>query len=490
MSSAGHSVGWTLWRSGASHVLFERIAWLLVALVFGMNAGCLASRHQVDVEPALEVSESWLHESGAAPRVDRWWSSYGSDALNSLVDRALAQNLSLTAALLRVEQSETTVRQQRAGLFPTLDVEVGVNRSRQFVPGPVGAFEQTFFTTSVTAGYELDVWGRVRSGIAAARADQAALRMDAEAVAMTLAANVTEAWLDLQFHRARQALVESQIQTVRTYLQLILVRMSAGQATALEAFQQQQQMQALESQLPAVQASQQIAAHRLAVLLGVTPSALEVPAAESLPSPVDLPEAGVPADLLQMRPDVRAAQARAEAADWRVVTAICDRLPSFRLSAGLTMQATSLLNLFDGIFWRLAASAAAPLIDGGRRRAAVDRARLVREEALLSWGQTLLTAVVEVEDALVQQQGQLAYLERLRVEHDNALATLSAARDQYLNGVADYLRVLTAISTLQQIELAQLQAHRTLLSQQVTLFRALGGDWMSEIGLSDRGEEQ
>lgn len=490
MTTMGYSERWKLWRSGSSHLHLARMARLLVALALGLSVGCLSSRHQVDVEPALDVSEVWLHQSGEAPRVDRWWSSYGSDALDRLVDGALAQNLSLTAALLRVEQSEASVRQQRAGLFPTLDVEVGVNRSRQFVPGPVGAFEQTFFTTSFTAGYELDVWGRVRSGIAASRADQAALRMDAEAVAMTLAANVTEAWLDLQFHRARQALVESQMQTVQTYLELILVRMSAGQATALEAFQQQQQLHALQSQLPMIQTSQQIASHRLAALLGVTPSALAAPPVESLPAALPLPDAGVPADLLQLRPDVRAAQARAEAADWRVVTAICDRLPSFRLSAGLNMQATSLLNLFDGIFWRLAASAAAPLIDGGRRRAALERARLVREEALLSWGQTLLTAVVEVEDALAQQQGQLAYLERLRVEHNNALATLSAARDQYLNGVADYLRVLTAISTLQQIELAQLQAHRALLSQQVTLFRALGGDWMSEIGLSDRGEEQ
>jgi multidrug efflux system outer membrane protein len=283
--------------------------------------------------------------------------------------------------------------------------------------------------------------------------------------------------------------VESQIRTVQTYLELIIVRLSSGQSTALEALQQQQQMRALESQLPTIQASQQIAANRLAVLMGVTPSVLEVPALESLPAPVELPEAGVPADLLQMRPDVRAAQARAEAADWRVVTAICDRLPSFRLSGSLNMQAPSLLDLFDGIFWRLAASAAAPLIDGGRRRAAVERARLVREEALVNWGQTLLTAVVEVEDALVQQQGQRAYMDRLQLEHENATATLTAARDQYLNGVADYLRVLTAISALQQIELAQLQAQRTLLSQQVTLFRALGGDWVSEIGLSDRGEE-
>lgn len=466
-----------------------RLPWVLAAMAFSLSAGCLSSRHQVDVEPALEVSGAWLHESGAAPRIDRWWSSYGSETLNSLVDGALSQNMSLTAALLRVEQSEATVRQQRSGLFPTLDVEAGVNRSRQFVPPPIGSFEQTFFTTSFTAGYELDVWGRVRSGIAAARADQAALRMDAEAVATTLAANVTEAWLDLQFHRARQALVESQIRTVQTYLELIIVRMSSGQATALEALQQQQQMRALESQLPAIQSSQQIAANRLAVLLGVTPSALELPAMESLPSALELPDAGVPADLLQMRPDVRAAQARAEAADWRVVTAICDRLPSFRLAGTLNMQAPNLLDLFDGIFWRLAASAAAPLIDGGRRRAAVERARLVRDEALMNWGQTLLTAVVEVEDALVQQQGQRAYLDRLRLEHENATATLTAARDQYLNGVADYLRVLTAISALQQIELAQLQAQRTLLSQQVTLFRALGGDWVSEIGLSDRGEE-
>lgn len=446
--------------------------------------GCIAARNRIDIEPTLEVPETWQEYtvSDGAGEVERWWESFDDAQLNELVDTALRQNLSLQAALIRVEQAGALVRTSRAGQLPTLDAELGVNRSRQFVPGPVGAFEQTFFTGALSAAYEVDVWGRVRSGVRAAQQDAIALRSDAEAVAHTLAANVTEAWLDLCFQSSRRSLIEEQIQIIELYQELVTLRLANGLASALEVYQQQQQLRALQSQLAPVQAAEGVARNRLAILLGTPPSAFELatPTTE-LPEPLPLPATGVPADLLTRRPDVRAAEARAAAADWRVVTAVAERLPTVRLAGSVSTQAPNIVDFFDGFFWRIAATAAAPIFDGGRRRAAVDRARLVREEALLNYGQSLLTAMGEVEDALVQLQAQQAYMDSLAVESDNARLTLTSASEQYQQGVADYLRVLTAINTLLSVESTQLQANRTYLSQQVALYRALGGDWVRSI---------
>ena len=442
---------------------------------------CLASRHRIDIEPAVAVPEEWSTPAAGTQTADRWWEAFNDPTLNQLVERALAGNLNLQASLLRVEQSTVLVRQSRSGQRPTLDAEFGVNRSRQFVPPPIGSFEQTFFTGSLAASYEIDAWGRVRSGVRAAQSDAQALRHDAEAVAMTLVANVTEAWLDLRFHTMRRQLVERQVATLGVYRELLTLRLSNGLASAVDVLQQQQQIRGLESQLPQIDAAMQLSRHRLALLLGVPASEVAQLEAEAALPAVMLPEVGVPADLLLRRPDVMAAEARAAAADWRVVTAVADRLPTLRLSGNINVQAPNLLEFFDGFFWRIAAAAAAPVLDGGRRRAALERARLVREETLVTYGNTLLTAMMEVEDALTQVSQQDLYLQSLQVEFDNATQTLTSATARYQQGVIDYLPMLTAMTSLLQIETTQLQAQRTALTQQVSLYRALGGQWMNEV---------
>jgi NodT family efflux transporter outer membrane factor (OMF) lipoprotein len=464
----------------------------LAASLWLLAAGCVATRHRIELAPDLGGLDAWTEPTVAEglSTVDPWWEQLGDPVASELVARALAGNLSLRAALARVEQADGLRRQARAGLFPTLDVEPGINRSRIFVPPPIGAFEQTFWTFQGNTGWEVDVWRRVRSGIRAAEADRAAVRLDAEGVALSLSAQVVEAWWDVRFQADRRGAIEDQLALVRTWEELMVLRQRNGLSTALEVMQQAQQARALETQLPAVAAAEDAAVHRLALLLGMVPSALRgdpelgpllAGGQAGLPVAPPLPAAGVPADLLTRRPDVQAAQLRALAADWRVVSAVADRLPTLRLTGSVNLQAPRITDLLDGFFWRIAGALATPLVDGGRRRAAVDRARWVREEALLNWNQALLTAIVEVEDALAALHHQEATLAALAAEQAQAEATLALARGQYLQGVTDYLRVLTALSTLQQLALSRLQAERTALSQRVALYRALGGDWMPSL---------
>ncbi|MFT6400515.1 MAG: outer membrane protein TolC, partial [Bradymonadia bacterium] len=241
--------------------------------------------------------------------------------------------------------------------------------------------------------------------------------------------------------------------------------------------QQRQQVAALESQLALLDAAEDTAGHRISVLQGFFPDPEATGVETALPALPPVPGVGVPADLLVRRPDVEAARIRAESADARLAGAIADRLPSLRLSGSAFFQATSLSNLFDQLLWSVTAGLTAPLFDGGRRGAEVERNRAVVDERIHAYLNTLLTSALEVENALALERAQSAFLAELDTQLEIAADTLLLARDQYREGVADYLRVLTAIGTLQQLEQSRLNAVRQQLAYRIQLYRALGGGW-------------
>ena len=184
-----------------------------------------------------------------------------------------------------------------------------------------------------------------------------------------------------------------------------------------------------------------------------------------------LPETGVPADLLKRRPDIRAAELRVIAADYRVAAAVADRLPAIRLTGNVGYQAHRSSDLFDGVHWYFG--------DEGSP-AEVDRTKAVVDELLKAYGQALLVAFQEVEDALAQERNQHDYLGLLQKQVELARQTLDAAQARYVNGQGDYLPVLTALQSRQRLERAYLTAQRDLIISRIQLCRALGGAWAQE----------
>lgn len=247
-------------------------------------------------------------------------------------------------------------------------------------------------------------------------------------------------------------------------------------------FQQRQQQVSTRAQLALVDSALGLFEHRLAVLLGAAPGSLQVDAPEGLPAALPaVPAGGLPADLLERRPDVRAAQRRVEAADYQVAVAVADRLPSLRLSGSYGFQAQSLADFLSSPVWNLIASVAAPILDGGRRAAEVERSEAVVEELLMVYGQLLLQAMTEVENALLQERYQLVHIADLEESVELAAATLREAQARYGKGLSDYLPVLTALQGQQRAELALLQARRQLISYRIQLCRALGGTWTQSL---------
>jgi outer membrane protein TolC len=206
---------------------------------------------------------------------------------------------------------------------------------------------------------------------------------------------------------------------------------------------------------------------------------------ENLPHLFPLPSAGIPAQLLENRPDIRAAQLRLESAGWSVAAAQAARLPSITFSARSVFNSRHLDYLLDNWFLSLASNLTAPLFDGNLRAAEVDRLKAVRDENLTAYKQAVLTAIRQVEDALVTENRQMEHIEKLKQVIDTARKALEQATVRYQNGLNDYLPVLTQILTVQNLERNLIDQQTILLANRVDLFRALGGTWTTELIMPD-----
>jgi len=255
-------------------------------------------------------------------------------------------------------------------------------------------------------------------------------------------------------------------------LDLVSRRVHAGLAASDDEVRQQQAVEALRGDQSLALANLAVLEHQLAVLVGAPPTTSVAPAGIALAALPGLPATGVPAELLQRRPDVLAAFARVEAADRDVAAAIADRYPRLSLSARSGLDAP-----FTGWLTSLVASLTAPLFDGGHRAAEVDRARAAAAQAVLAYQATLLTAAQEVEDALVREARQQENLASLDKQLALSAQALDAAQHRYGAGLADYLDVLDAQDSLQSLERSRLKAQATLLENRIALYRALAGEW-------------
>jgi len=435
------------------------------------------------LKPPERYSEAAAELEAAQPGPDRWWEAFGNKELTRAVGQALSGNFDIRGAWARVKAAEATARIVGTALEPQVNLQLGSTKSRVAVNTPAGTttarVNQRSFVPA--AAYEVDLWGRLRSAEAAAQLDAAASRGDLDTIAMTLAASVSDVYFRIVEQRAALELNRRQLQVNETFLELVKLRFGQGQASALDVYQQRQQVAASRSQLPLVESALKVFEHQLAELLGLAAGSALPCSLAALPEPPAATPTGIPSDLLKRRPDVRAAELRAAAADYRVAEAIADSYPRFSLSASLPFQASQVASLFDEFVWTIGASLTAPLYDGGLREAEVDRTQAVVEERLAAYGAALLNALREVQDALVEERQHQAYLREVREQLKLGNETLREARNRYIHGLSDYLPVLTALRDVQRLELLELNERRQLLSLRIQLYRALGGSWMREL---------
>lgn len=472
---------------------------LTLALSVTLIAGCFGNRPIPEVDKIVEVPEQYTAPTADKPALDRWCSDFGDPKLDELVSTAFEQNLNLRSTWARLEQSEAVLRQTNSNMWPSVDATGQYTANRQpflggqadvNIPGiDTGPNIISNYNVKLGAAYEIDLWGKLKAQREAAELDYRASRQDVETIALSLTSQVAEAWFDVLAQRQKRALIEEQLELNKKYVELLRFRQAQGSATALDTNQQLQQIKLLEGQLHTVDQARVLAEQRLAILIGRPPSQggdLVSAGVLELPDLPELPGTGVPADLLTRRPDLRAAQIRLEAANKRIAVAVRQRLPSIRLSLSTFLQAIEVVNLVEDIFWSVAASVSQPVFNGGRDAAEVERAEAAQKEASLTYANTLLTALGEVENALVAEHYQGMFIAQLVEQRELAHANLELAQGRYSSGGLDFLRVLTSLQSLQQIEQNLVDAERRQLSNRIQLCRALGGTWTSELSAPAR----
>jgi NodT family efflux transporter outer membrane factor (OMF) lipoprotein len=431
-------------------------------------------------------------KSGATAAPARWWTLFGDHKLDALEDRLLGRNLDLEQAVARAEQLGALARASGSGWWPTISANAGVSKSKSVMrfPSPAGGSqvvenENTVYNASLAASYEIDFWGKVKHGELAAQADQAGAVLQIQALAMTLSSTLADSWFMLVEQRAQKRLVEAQLETNAQLLELVQLRFDNGLADAVAVLQQREQMARTQAQLPLFDARIQVFENALAVLVRDIPGG-DVATGETLPELPALPAVPVPGEVLAQRPDVAAALARIEATDHRIAVAIASRLPTLKLNGSIGLQAFELANFLESTIWNIGAQIGGLIWDGGRLDAEKDRIKAALREQIAAYASVTLTALKEVEDALVREQQQHLHLEFLDVQLGIARQLLEDSRVRYSEGVGDYLPVLTAVRTLQSLEQGRLSAQRQLISYRIALYRALGGDWQQVLANTQR----
>lgn len=451
----------------------------VAVLVASLLAGCAtAPPYVVPTVPeptAFKEAGPWVLADTTAPQDAAWWRSFGDTVLDGLMSRVEVGNPTLAAAIARFDQAGAELGRARSSLFPQLDA--GANVSRERVPSrTLGPTTDTNASLGASLAYEVDLFGRVRNSIQAARAGAAASDADVRAIRLALQARLATAYFELRMLDARTVLLRETIAAFERAYKLTDTRHEGGIASGVDVSRALTVLANARAEGDAVIAARARAEHAIAILVGAAPADLSIAVVDRQLGPPTIPVT-VPSVLLQQRPDVVAAERRVAAANARIGVARAALFPSITLggSAGFERTSGNILSA-SNLFWALGPlSLVTSIFDGGARRADVRQARAQFDEAAASYRETVLTAFREVEDDLVTAR-QLAAQERNQAEATRAAQrTRDLAMTRYRDGATDYLEVVTAQTSALDTERALLVTRGEQLRIATDLVRAMGG---------------
>lgn len=469
-----------LWRTG----LAASASAILIAI-----GGCAAT-----VEPAPSLAKSHVsadrfrgaaepgHTFGLA-----WWQRFGDPTLTGLIEQALAANLDVRVAVLRVEEARSVLRAVDSRRAPTLGLNASASDQRSSLPAPVkqNSPDVRAYRASVDASWELDVFGAARSASDAALFDAEAAACGVDSARLLISAEVARQYFVHQGARARlnrvQALLQSQVDSER----LIQGREVVGEASRFEVSQAAGETAALSAQLPPLRALVATTEHQLARLLGRSASVVleDLKAAgPAMPAEVPVLAAGQPVELLSRRPDLRAAERQLAAASARLRESQADLLPKFFLTALLGGEdlRINMLDLSPARYSHVALAFSMPLFNAGRLQAAIERQSALERIAALNYEQRVLTAVQEVESSLAvlaEERARLTATEQTLALRQTGLRHAESLSREGQTGLLPLLGARRQVITA---EMAAIDSRTQLALDAVQLFAAMGGGWRVE----------
>lgn len=454
---------------------------LLALCTSAALAGCSTLKAPTTAEAAgVAVPAAWSASSPAsgtarnAESLAAWWSRFGDATLTTLVEQALAANTDVASAQAALRQSRALADVQSARLLPSLGADASAQRSRAQGSTTTGSYRAGF-----DASWEPDIFGGNRAGSNAASLSAQASAANLGDVQVSVAAEVALNYLTLRSTEARLVIARNNLALQQETQQITQWRVQAGLATSLDAEQARAAVEQTRAQLPALQTTIAQTRHQLALLTGRTVAGLQVPANAALPAvPADL-ALSFPADTLRQRADVRAAELRVGAAAQQIVQVDAARHPSFSLGGSLGLSALTLSGLTGGgsLAGSLLAGVSLPVFDGGAGKAQVRAEQAAYDQARESHRAAVLTALKDVEDALVALAGDRERLVSLRAAAEAADNAALLARQRYESGLVDFQTVLDTQRSLLSTQDSVASVGAEIAAGHVRLYKALGGGW-------------
>ena len=470
----------------------DRRAVPLLAAVALLVTGCITVGPDYE-RPATETPDAWyaaavegLGEGEAT--LQTWWNVFDDSKLSDLIERAAEANLELELALWRVEEARALRGVAAGPRVPQVEFTGESSRSQPSDAGPLGELAPeggfdagNLHDYSIGAGWELDLWGRIRRSIESADAAVEASVEDYRDVLVSVLAEVALSYVDVRSSQERIRLAEANVEAQQSTLKLTQDRFDAGLVSGLDIAQAESNLANTESLIPLLQTNLRLALNRIAVLLGLPPGAVhaELELAEPVPAEPREVTVGLPADLLRQRPDVRRAERRLASQTARIGVATADLYPTFSLGGFIGVQAVDGSDLLSGdaVTWGIGLPIRWNLFAGGRIRSQIRVEEARTEQALVAYERTVLGALEEAESAMVAYQQELIRRAKLGESVDATERALGLVMTQYTAGLTDFLNVLDTQRSLlnRQDELATSRGQ--VVKNLVGLYRALGGGW-------------
>lgn len=472
---------------------------LLLAATLAGGCATLPSVGPDYAPPKVPLPDAWHTDvstpqdlpppTPAAQRLADWWRQLGDPQLDRLIDTALADNLDLKLAQARLRQARASREQAVGGYYPTVTTSAGASRTKASTGGQAGLPEtsaQSMYNVGFDASWELDLFGGTRRAVEAATADLQASQANLDDARVSLVAEVAQNYVDLRSYQQRLAIARANLESQTETERITDWRAQAGLDSASDVERARTTLEQTRASIPDLDIGLVAAKNRLAVLLGLHPGELDARLAEVRPLPAAPAgiASGIPAQVLRQRPDLLAAERTLAAETARVGQKLAQRFPSLSLSGTLGWQAATLggLGATGSLLNSIAGTLAATLFDGGRLRSAVEIQSAVQEQALVSYEQSVLTALEEVENALREFASSEERTTARRAAAESALRAADLTRSMYASGLSDFEEVLDTERTRLTAENDLAQAEATRLQSLIKLYKALGGGWQPASG--------
>ena len=458
---------------------------LLLAPLLLLLAAC-ASQPPYE-RPAVELPEAWKESAPPFAEDGRWWRIYEDDELDLAIDEALEGNGDLAIAAARVGEARALLGEANSFFWPRVDAQYTASRqqisTRTATSFPGIPREYNNHRASLNVSYEFDLFGRLRAGAAAARAELESNEASREAVRLAVAAQVAKSYFALRSLDEQVYLTRRTVELREEALALQRKRLDGGLISQFELRQLEAEAAVVRAQLPPLERERDREEVALSVLLGRSPKEVFEgkvairQAYDQAPEPAVLPS-GLPSELILRRPDLVEAERALAAANARIAVARANMFPSIGLTAFLGTESQALSNLFSGgpaAAWQIAGSITQPIFAGGQLRARTEAAKAREEAALAQYQQAIRTAFGEVRTALIAQMRARESFDAESARANALQETLRLARLRYQSGVASQLDVIDAERGLRAAQIARVEALRAHRAAIADLFRALGG---------------